>query len=388
MTCPAVAVNDISIFLSFQTAEDGKMANLFKEYTTKVLEKLATGIKKIDPAVQKLRPAAEKCADFIFRRFRKFLDTSPREKQLILQNGLTENMRKVTGIAVIIQFIAAFFAFWAFPVWEIVLFAAELAALYFCLRGYRAAYIILGGTALLNFLVMLAAGPLYVWPAVLGWLLLTAATIWGFKYENALYEIERKAGAKPLKRDVWRDAAGASVLAAVVLASCLFAPAQVPSPEERKAEQKYNHQLSMAAGTVVRHVYGYADFCHGEGYDMQKYPAEFKKRFEPEINLLEKELKEQNSSLEKFYQNAKRIYGRKLMESIGSELDGMRRQAIIEMVVMDRGMDASKVKWTPDMDSLISMQEACVLFDELSESILNFTTPDFVKVPQPESLSE
>ena len=89
------------------------MANLFKEYTTKVLEKLATGIKKIDPAVQKLRPAAEKCADFIFRRFRKFLDTSPREKQLILQNGLTENMRKVTGIAVIIQIIAAFFAFWA-----------------------------------------------------------------------------------------------------------------------------------------------------------------------------------------------------------------------------------------------------------------------------------
>ena len=104
--------------------------------------------------------------------------------------------------------------------------------------------------------------------------------------------------------------------------------------------------------------------------------------------MLEKELKEQNSSLEKFYQNAKRIYGRKLMESIGSELDGMRRQAIIEMVVMERGMDASKVKWTPDMDSLISMQEACVLFDELSESILNFTTPDFVKVPQPESLSE
>ena len=350
----------------------------------KVLEQISSFFtplsKALSPVYKRLvLPVQTKISAQFFKRLQKYLKVSTKQKKKLLEEQQIRRWRLYTLAAGILQIFEPKLLYGEY------IFSLSILTIPFLLlslKGYRVAYLVLALLQLIGTLVLLWLG---IWSALICFAICCGVYAFAFRFENARIELERHFELRSRRPQIQKDVVTALLVFLLAwiawgLGAWLGSTGSKLSPEELKIEQDKAYRLSLVAGTVVRHVYGYADFCRQEGYELQKYPRAFASRFAPEISRIQQELGKKGSSLQQFYINAKQSYGRKLFDSIGSEIDSFRRQAIMEMLELQKGIPASQIKWNEAIDSSISMQEACLIFDEMYESILSSPSRSFAEV--------
>ena len=350
----------------------------------KVLEKISSFFTPLTKALSPLYkrwvlPTQTKISEQFFKRLQKYLKVSTKQKKKLLEEQQIRRWRLYTLAAGLLQIFEPKLLYGEY------FFSLSILTIPFLLlslKGYRIAYLGLAFLQLVGTLILLWSG---LWSALIFLLICSGVYAFAFRFENARIELERHFELRSHRPQIQKDIITA--LLALLIAWCVWGLSTLfgssgpnLSTEELKLEQEKAYRLSLVAGTVVRHVYGYADFCRQEGYELQKYPRAFASRFAPEISHIQQELGKKGSSLQQFYLNAKQSYGRKLFDSIASEIDSFRRQAIMEMLELQKGIPASQIKWNEAIDSSISMQEACLIFDEMYESILSSSSRSFAEV--------
>ncbi len=325
---------------------------------------------RLKPLYKKIKPLQDKLSARFFETFCRPLTISPKEKQKIFSGNLVRMFRFYTVMAIILQIFASVLMLGTTrSVWNFLIIYLPL--LYLALKGYRISYLLLILVNTVTAVLAFIKDPSSVLLGVFLWAVFSLIYAFAFKYENGRIIMEKSRELKHSAPDVQKDVVAAVlIMFLALLIAGLVSVVRTPNMFHKNQVLKSNYQLNRAAGTLSRHLYGYSEFCREQGYELKIYPASFARYFAPEIARVQEQLQKQNSSLPEYYNNAKRIYGQRLIESIAQEMDGIRRQAIVEMVALDKNIRPSEVKWDEKMDGLISMQEACVLFDEISDSAI------------------
>ena len=350
----------------------------------KVLEQISSFftplVKAATPIYKRLvLPIQNQLSVLFFKTLQKYLKVSAKQKKQLLEEQQIKRWRLYTLLAGALQIFEPKLLYGEY------FFSLSILTIPFLLlslKGYRIAYLALLVLQFIGTFNLLLSG---LWGALACLVICGGVYAFAFRAENARVELERRFELRSHHPQIQKDVVTSLLLLLVAcgirwMSSLFVSSSPRLSPEELKYEQEKAYRLSLVAGTVVRHVYGYADFCRQEGYELQKYPKAFASRFAPEIARLQQELGKKGSSLQQFYLNAKQSYGRKLFDSIGSEMDSFRRQAIMEMLELQKGIPASQIKWNEAINSSISMQEACLIFDEMYESILSAPSKSFAEV--------
>ena len=302
------------------------------------------------------------CSQSFLKLCEPFLKTSLKSRKKILENNLFEKIRLLCVLVVV--FFSAVLVYSGSCCLLLALFLNSLV-IWFLFRGYRAAYL----CALVCFLFELALA--FNWVVLSVFVIAAAVLSWGFRIENTRISLEKSFQLRRTYFDILRDCVAASLLALfVLLVGFILFWICGESAQEKEAQLVKQQQLGIVAGTAARHLFGYEDFCKNQGYVLKNYPVVFAKFFAPEISKIDTALKKQGSSLQIFYQNAKDAFGRRLYNSIAEEIETIRQQAIVEMVSLKKNVNPQDVLWDSDIDGMISTTEACVLFDEMAESIL------------------
>ena len=331
---------------------------------------------------RRVLPLQNKLSGAFFKRLQKYLKISSRQKKKLLNDPPFRRWRLCALLAALLQTATPEICIGEW--WSTgILLTVPLAFLLW--KGYRIAVLLLfvGQTVLCTALLLFYPGSFL--SILLCWVVTGLVYAYLFRLENARVGLERSFELRSRRPETQKDIITALLLLflcwmGLALASVVSEKGSRLSPEELAIEKEKAYRLSLVSGTIVRHVYGYADFCRQEGYELRKYPRAFAERFAPEIARVQQELHKKGSSLQEFYLNAKRTYGRRLYDSIAGEMDGIRRQAIMEMLVLQKGIPASEIRWNEAIDASISMQEACLIFDEMYESILSRPSRSFAEV--------
>ena len=336
----------------------------------------------IIPLLERLRPTRDKIVIKFFKYFRKYLKVTAAEKEKIKTGNIVKIFRVYSIAAVLFRIIFSVIATGGgiLVAWRVSV--VNLPLVYLLCRGYRISYLLLILTNTFFSILMLIREPTSILFIGVWWFIACSIYFFAFRYENARYEMADKGEIPPLVRHVKKDIVGVAIIIILSLfLSQMVRYVAMPNLSPKKEVLRDNHQLNRNAGIISRSLYGYKEFCQKQGYELKIYPTLFAKRYANEIASVEKELSERDSSLQEYYDNAKRIYGEKLENSIKNELDILRRQAIVELVALNKNIRPSQVKWTSEMDNYISMVEACVLFDEISENTLPLAGKDLNTLP-------
>lgn len=321
-----------------------------------------------EPLYVKIKPYLDKIAARFYKLLKKQLKISPEEKSKIALENVVRNFRFYSVLAVIFRILFSVIAAQGslLIVWSTLI--VNLPLVYLVCKGYRLAYLLLIFSNTTYSLLMLIADPKSILFVGVWWFIACTIYFLGFKYENGQVEMSRNGEIKPLFYHPRKDIVAIVLIIALTsmfaqLVSYVNTP-RMPTSHVRLID---NYKLNRKAGIISRSIYGYSEFCKDLGYELKNYPRIFAERYAAEIAAVEAELEKRNSSLSDYYNNAKRIYGRRLTDSIADELDILRRQATVELVAWVGNIRPSQVKWRPEMDEYISMVEACLVFDEIAE---------------------
>lgn len=343
------------------------MLKKFFLFTDRLAKGLSPVVLKISPLYKKyFLPTQKNFVSAFMDKCSPWMKISSIEKKKMLEKNLLAKFRIASVILCLLQiFLSAVFDFSTLPFFFFGFFA------FLIFKGYRSAYLLaaLGFVFdVVSLLFFSTVNSLFI----LLWLVIGVAVLFfGFKYENARIDLEKKFELRKSQTAPLSDCI-AAFLAAVFLwlVSCFLSLFIANNSAYADFSDEENQQLYIASGTVARHVFGYADYCQSKGYQLTNYPNAFIKKFDPAVSKIQNALTERGSSLADFYHNAQKVFGNRLYESLAQDIEKVRHQAIIEMVALKQNIPTDKVVWSDDYDKLISSEEGCVIFDEMAESIV------------------
>lgn len=311
------------------------------------------------------------CANWFVKKIARFLNSSAVYRKKVLDSNLFYKFRLLSLVAIAVLGIGFVWKSSLSAAWVV---ALTLVLMWFVFRGYRAAYVVACAIfALLTLVDVFYDG----WSALLFLCgLIVASIIWflALNAEMVRVNLEKSFQLRKKAYSLHKDMVVACLLLLLVLLGGLVKygfshPAEGNNVSEIPTVSQ-NQKLSLAAGTAARHLYGYQDYCHKQGYNLVIYPEVFRSKFATHLAKIEKDLSQYGETTQTFYNQAKSRLGRKLEDSIAVDIENIRRQAIIELVAVNQNTESQNVRWNNDMSKLISTAEACALFDEMAETIL------------------
>lgn len=128
--------------------------------------------------------------------------------------------------------------------------------------------------------------------------------------------------------------------------------------------------LSVVSGMVYRHLVGYNLVCTEEGHPLTKYPEFFSKQFTPEIQAINKAWVHRGKSLEQVLTDYDSTSYPATKENIKSELLKIEKDFVKAQKAQDAGISPDQVEWTEEQESKLNLQDACMVFDEMGEAIV------------------
>lgn len=340
--------------------------------------------KFVSPAISKVLPFYKKkilpkqkiWSSAFMQKLSPFLKLSISDRKKVLEQNFVAKFR--TAAIGICLFQALFSAVISYS--SAVVFGAVFLS-YLIFRGYRVSYILAAFFVAVSVFSLLGVEAVNSFLLIL-WLVLALVTFaFAFKYENARIGLENSFELKRSQYSLQTDVISAVIYAfalwlvafIIILFVSLFATQNNDITEN-------SEELNAVAGIAARHIYGYADYCKSQGYELKRYPEVFAKKFEPAVMEIQSQLTARESSLSEFYDHAKRAFGKRLFDSLAADIDEVRKQAIIEAIALKNNISASQVVWSDEYNKEISPEEGCVIFDEMADSIVSSSSADLQKL--------
>ena len=150
------------------------------------------------------------------------------------------------------------------------------------------------------------------------------------------------------------------IMAAVIGAIIYFVKPQ------KKVLQNEDYNIGMAAGIIYRHTVAYKLFCQQYGYELTQYPENFVKFMKKDIDKIEASAKSNGYSLEQLYERIESQGNDTVSQSVTEDMENFRKNAIIWLAAGHYNVSTDKIQWSDDMKDLMSMHDACALFDDFS----------------------
>lgn len=339
-------------------------------YLKPICDKIAPSYKKF------VLPYQKTLTKLFFAKTAFFLKLSAKEKKKILEQNLLGKMR---AAALIVCFFQALFS--AVLSLDIFSFFCAGFLIYLILQGYRSAYLLS-----LLFVLFDSLSLAFLCPEktlmLLGWIVLSLPILaFAFKYENARLDLEKKFELRQSHSRPFYDFIAAflcscvcALVALVFLIICSFFSTNEPISSSK------NQKLNDVAGTAVRHIFAYADYCKSQGIELVNYPKVFVSLFGTSLSKIQNELALDDSNLADFYEQAKKTFGQRLYDSVAADIEKVRKQAILETVALQKNVPVNTLVWDDKFNGLISTAEGCVLFDEMAENILSHSSPSLERI--------
>lgn len=146
------------------------------------------------------------------------------------------------------------------------------------------------------------------------------------------------------------------------------APENVQPSASQEAEQV--DSLSMVSGIVYRHLVAYNLVCTEAGMPLKKYPEYFSKKYAPEIQAVNVAWVRRGKSLESVLTDYDSLIYPKTQADIKKELLNIERDFVKAMKAKDAGITPDKIEWTEEQESKLNLADACMVFDEAAEGIV------------------
>ena len=146
------------------------------------------------------------------------------------------------------------------------------------------------------------------------------------------------------------------------------APENVQPSASQEAEQV--DSLSMVSGLVYRHLVAYNLVCTEAGMPLKKYPEYFSKKYAPEIQAVNVAWVRRGKSLESVLTDYDSLIYPKTQADIKKELLNIERDFVKAMKAQDAGITPDKIDWTEEQESKLNLADACMVFDEAAEGIV------------------
>ncbi len=150
------------------------------------------------------------------------------------------------------------------------------------------------------------------------------------------------------------------VVAAVIFSIIYFLKPQKP------VLQNPDYNIGMAAGIIYRHTVAYKHFCSQNGYELKQYPENFTKYMKNDIDKIETNANANGYSLKQLYKHIEEQGVDKVSQSVVEDMENFRKNAIIWLAANHYNVSPDKIQWSDEMKELMSMHDACALFDDFS----------------------
>lgn len=129
-------------------------------------------------------------------------------------------------------------------------------------------------------------------------------------------------------------------------------------------------QLGVVSGMVYRHLVAYDLVCREAGHPLTKYPDYFSNQFLPEIQAINTAWAHRGKSLESVLTDYDSLIYPATKENIQEELLNIERNFIKSEKAKDAGISPDQVEWGEQQESALSLSDACMVFDEAGEGMI------------------
>ncbi len=150
-----------------------------------------------------------------------------------------------------------------------------------------------------------------------------------------------------------------------IVAAVIFSIIYFLKPQ-KTVLQNADYNIGMAAGVVYRHTVGYKHFCQQNGYELKQYPENFTKYMKNDIDKIEANANANGYSLKELYKRIEEQGVDTVSKSVAEDMENFRKNAIIWLASNHYKVSTDKIQWSDEMRDLMSMHDACALFDDFS----------------------
>lgn len=152
-------------------------------------------------------------------------------------------------------------------------------------------------------------------------------------------------------------------------------PAPLETVESQKAasftsKQQIPDPLGVVSGLIYRHLVAYNLVCKEAQKPLLKYPEFFSKKFASEIQTVNEAWIRRGTSLESVLTSYDSVIYPKTRADIQKELLGIERDFVKTLKAKDSKTTPDKIEWTAEQESKLNLSDACMLFDETAEGLV------------------
>lgn len=129
-------------------------------------------------------------------------------------------------------------------------------------------------------------------------------------------------------------------------------------------------QLTVVSGIVYRHLVAYSLVCTEANMPLKNYPEYFSQKFKKEINQIDRAWGRRGKSLETVLTEYDALIYPKISQDIAEELISNERMFVKIVKAKEQGIQQDQVVWTEKQEQALNLTDACMLFDETAQRIV------------------
>ncbi len=151
------------------------------------------------------------------------------------------------------------------------------------------------------------------------------------------------------------------------------APTLTENQQSASSESEQVDPLSVLSGIIYRHLIAYNLVCTEANMPLKKYPEYFSKKYSSEIQTINIAWARRGKSLESVLTDYDSLIYPKTQEDIKKELLSLERDYIKATKAKDAGTTPDKIEWTEEKENKLNLTDACMVFDEAAEGMVEKT---------------
>lgn len=146
---------------------------------------------------------------------------------------------------------------------------------------------------------------------------------------------------------------------------------EIPTPKSfSDIKNSSMDQLTVVSGIVYRHLVAYSLVCTEANMPLKNYPEYFSQKFKKEINKIDRAWGRRGKSLETVLTEYDALIYPKISQDIAEELISNERMFVKIVKAKEQGIQQDQVIWTEKQEQALNLTDACMLFDETAQRIV------------------
>ena len=146
---------------------------------------------------------------------------------------------------------------------------------------------------------------------------------------------------------------------------------EIPTPKSfSDIKNSSMDQLTVVSGIVYRHLVAYSLVCTEANMPLKNYPEYFSQKFKKEINQIDRAWGRRGKSLETVLTEYDALIYPKISQDIAEELISNERMFVKIVKAKEQGIQQDQVIWTEKQEQALNLTDACMLFDETAQRIV------------------